>query len=84
MCVLHSIRILFLCFYQCKSVSSVSSVFYSLFMQGKILVIDDEESIRFTFQRHLEREGHSVVTASDVLSAQETLSQQEFEGRMEK
>lgn len=48
-------------------------------MQGKILVIDDEESIRFTFQRHLEREGHSVVTAANFSVAQEYLSHSAFD-----
>jgi len=34
-----------------------------------ILVIDDEESIRFTFERFLTLEGYSVVTARDCREA---------------
>lgn len=33
-------------------------------MSAKILVIDDEESIRYTFQRFLSAEGHTVETAA--------------------
>ncbi|MBL7204901.1 MAG: sigma 54-interacting transcriptional regulator [Desulfobacteraceae bacterium] len=43
-------------------------------MKGKILIIDDEESIRFTFQSFLSNEGHEVVTAEDYDSAVEVLS----------
>jgi two-component system, NtrC family, response regulator HydG len=32
-------------------------------MKAKILVIDDEEAIRFTFERFLKTEGHVVATA---------------------
>lgn len=34
-----------------------------------ILIIDDEESIRFSFKAHLSREGHEVLTAEDYESA---------------
>jgi two-component system response regulator HydG len=40
----------------------------------KILVIDDEESIRFTFKLFLGKEGHEVVTAQDYDSAIESIS----------
>ncbi len=38
-------------------------------MGAKILVIDDEESIRFTFKTHLSNEGHEVFTSKDYSSA---------------
>ena len=38
-------------------------------MGAKILVIDDEESIRFTFNTHLSNEGHKVFTSKDYPSA---------------
>lgn len=38
-------------------------------MGAKILVIDDEESIRFTFNSHLSSEGHEVFTSKDYSSA---------------
>ncbi|MGD9158017.1 MAG: sigma 54-interacting transcriptional regulator [Desulfobacteraceae bacterium] len=38
-------------------------------MEAKILVIDDEESIRFTFETHLTNEGHEVFTSKDYQSA---------------
>lgn len=40
-----------------------------LFMKTKILVIDDEESIRFSFHRFLIAEGHDVVTAESYQQA---------------
>ncbi len=40
---------------------------------GKILVADDDERCRDSIQKVLEREGHSVQTASNVDNALETL-----------
>jgi PAS domain S-box-containing protein len=48
-------------------------------MMGKILVIDDEEGIRFTFQSFLSKEGHEVVTAEDYDAALKALSLNEFD-----
>ena len=48
-------------------------------MVGKILVIDDEEGIRFTFQSFLSKEGHEVVTAEDYDAALKALSSNEFD-----
>lgn len=39
-----------------------------------MLVIDDEESIRYTFKSLLSREGHEVITAEDYSSALEVIS----------
>jgi DNA-binding response OmpR family regulator len=39
----------------------------------KILVVDDEESIRFTFSHFLKEAGYDVVTASDLKSARKIL-----------
>jgi len=36
---------------------------------AKILIVDDEESIRFTFENFLSNEGHDVDTASDFQTA---------------
>jgi two-component system, NtrC family, response regulator HydG len=38
-------------------------------MKARILVIDDEESIRFTFAAFLSKEGYEVVTAADYPDA---------------
>ncbi len=38
-------------------------------MNANILVIDDEESIRFSFQRFLAAEGHHVITAESYREA---------------
>ncbi len=43
-------------------------------MNPKILIIDDEESIRFTFQKHLSREGYEVRTAENYELALEAIS----------
>ena len=42
-------------------------------MGAKILVIDDEESIRFTFKMHLTNEGHEVFTSKDYSTAIEII-----------
>ncbi|MRR36965.1 response regulator, partial [bacterium] len=39
----------------------------------KILIVDDEESIRFTFSHFLKEAGYDVVTASDLKSARKIL-----------
>jgi len=41
--------------------------------KAKILIVDDEESIRFTFETFLSRDGHQVVCASDYGSAVELI-----------
>ncbi|MCK4793987.1 MAG: sigma 54-interacting transcriptional regulator [Desulfobacteraceae bacterium] len=43
-------------------------------MMPRILVIDDEESIRFTFKSFLRKEQHEVVTAKNYDSAIESIS----------
>ncbi|MEA3435833.1 MAG: sigma 54-interacting transcriptional regulator [Thermodesulfobacteriota bacterium] len=43
-------------------------------MKSKILVIDDEESIRFTFKNFLSEEGHKVLTAEDYEGALDAIS----------
>jgi len=44
-----------------------------------ILVIDDEESIRFSFHRFLVKENHSVVTAESYLVAIAKMDKEEFD-----
>lgn len=41
----------------------------------KILIIDDEKSIRTAFKMHLTKEGHDVQTAEDYTSALEIISE---------
>ena len=40
----------------------------------RILIVDDEESIRFTFKSFLSKEGYEVLTAKDYTSALEVIS----------
>ena len=48
-------------------------------MKANILVIDDEESIRFTFHRFLTSEGHNVTTAESYLIALARMDRMEFD-----
>jgi two-component system response regulator HydG len=47
--------------------------------RSRILVVDDEESIRFTFRNFLEDEGHQAVTAKSYEEAMEFLRETEFD-----
>lgn len=44
-----------------------------------ILVVDDEESIRFSFQRFLSNAGHEVAVAENIIDARAILSGNEFD-----
>ena len=46
---------------------------------AKILVIDDEENIRFTFKGFLLDEGHEVMTACDYNEAMAKVSETKFD-----
>ncbi|MBI4847882.1 MAG: sigma 54-interacting transcriptional regulator [Nitrospirae bacterium] len=48
-------------------------------MNEKILVIDDEESIRFTFESFLSDEGYSVTTAKDYDEAISRITEEGFD-----
>ena len=48
-------------------------------MNVNILVIDDEESIRFSFHRFLAAEGHNVITAKGFREALARMDETEFE-----
>ncbi len=48
-------------------------------MSAIILVIDDEESIRFTFERFLSAEGHIVVTAESCTEALVRIKETSFD-----
>jgi two-component system response regulator HydG len=48
-------------------------------MKSRILIVDDEESIRFAFKTHLSNEGHEVMTAEDYSSGIKALSENEFD-----
>lgn len=48
-------------------------------MNGRILVIDDEKSIRFTFENFLNEEGYNVVSAKNYEEAVSLLSESDFD-----
>jgi len=48
-------------------------------MKANILVVDDEESIRFTFENFLSNEGYSVSTAKDYDEAISRISKADFD-----
>lgn len=48
-------------------------------MNARILIIDDEESIRFTFERFLTAEGHIVATAESCGAALSLIGKQRFD-----
>ena len=48
-------------------------------MKANILVIDDEESIRFSFHRFLAAEGHHVITAQSYLEGVARMDEMEFD-----
>ena len=47
-------------------------------MKANILILDDEESIRFSFHRFLSAEGHHVTTAASYSEALEKMDQKKF------
>ena len=49
------------------------------FVKTKILVIDDEESIRFSFHRFLSAEGYCVVTAESYQEAVALMNDMSFD-----
>jgi two-component system response regulator HydG len=48
-------------------------------MKANILVIDNEESIRFSFSRFLAAEGHNVITAKGYRQALARMDETEFQ-----
>lgn len=48
-------------------------------MKANILVIDDEESIRFSFHRFLAADGYNVITADSYLEALAKMNEMEFD-----
>lgn len=48
-------------------------------MKRRILIIDDEEGIRFTFKKFLSAEGYDVITAEDFDEALECISKSDFD-----
>jgi DNA-binding NtrC family response regulator len=48
-------------------------------MKANILIIDDEDSIRFSFSRFLTAEGHNVITAKNYREALARMNKQGFE-----
>ena len=52
---------------------------YGECMKVNILVVDNEESIRFSFSRFLAAEGHNVITAEGYREALARMDETEFE-----
>jgi two-component system, NtrC family, response regulator HydG len=48
-------------------------------MKANILIIDDEESIRFSFHRFLAAEGHNVITAKGYREALARMDETQFD-----
>ena len=48
-------------------------------MKAKILVIDDEEGIRFTFSKFLSTQNYEVTTAQDFNDAIACISESDFD-----
>lgn len=48
-------------------------------MKANILIIDDEESIRFSFQRFLAYDGHNVITAKSYFEAMARMDETQFD-----
>ena len=48
-------------------------------MKSKILVVDDEESIRFTFDAFLKDEGHEVETADSINACSQKIDAADFD-----
>ncbi|MCA1746353.1 MAG: response regulator [Bacteroidales bacterium] len=48
-------------------------------MKANILIVDDEESIRFSFRRFLTAEGHHVTTAASYSEALEKMDERKFD-----
>lgn len=48
-------------------------------MSSKILIVDDEEVIRFAYKRHLSKVGYSVVTAADYPTALDIISKTDLD-----
>jgi DNA-binding NtrC family response regulator len=48
-------------------------------MTAKILIIDDEEGIRFTFSKFLSSQNYDVVTAEDFDEAISCISETDFD-----
>jgi PAS domain S-box-containing protein len=48
-------------------------------MKSKILIVDDEESIRFTFRTFLAGDGHEVISAKDYETAMEAIADSGFD-----
>ena len=48
-------------------------------MAPRILIVDDEENIRFTFESFLAEEGYDVKTASNLQDGKRLLADEEFD-----
>jgi two-component system, NtrC family, response regulator HydG len=55
------------------------NLLYGERMKANILLIDDEESIRFTFSRFLATEGHTVIIAKSYREALARMDEAEFQ-----
>jgi two-component system response regulator HydG len=48
-------------------------------MKNRILIIEDEEILRFTFKSFLSKDGHDVITAEDYHSALKVIDESELD-----
>lgn len=48
-------------------------------VQGTVLVVDDEESVRFSLERFLQKAGHEVSVAADIAAARALLETRSFD-----
>ena len=48
-------------------------------MKARILIIDDEEGIRFTFKKFLSKEGYEVAAAEDFNEAVALITESDFD-----
>ncbi len=61
-----------------RSLLKEGNLSYGKQMKSNILLIDDEESIRFSFSRFLAAEGHNVITANGYREALARMDETEF------
>lgn len=54
-------------------------IFFAVEVAMKILVVDDEQLVRWFMERALRHAGHEVITASSIADAYEKLSSQDID-----
>jgi two-component system response regulator PilR (NtrC family) len=54
-------------------------IIFAVEVAMKILVVDDEQLVRWFLERALRKDGHEVITASNIADAYEKLSSQDID-----